>query len=298
MRRSSELGRFGGTFVLAACVVVSTAGCSEVVIDGGAAVKNRAVWKMPLDEFYVYSPDLDNYAEQLLIANCLVGQGYEWPVPWQDVDFRPSEDFNTVGFRLFTVELAKKWGYQLAPPENEDSARLWVDFTTTADSYFPDAKLDEALLGCREDVREQDKSSFGNFDGQNYLAELAMQAEQVVLQDEDVAKATAAWRECLAPRVDFTLPQDPRTGMPPAAAEREWGSEEGTASPKEIADAVADAKCRESSGLSAMAYERSWEEQEKLVTENRDKLDRIRADAVERKAKLLTIVAENAPPAP
>lgn len=137
-----------------------------------------------------------------------------------------------------------------------------------------------------------------NFDGVSYLAGLAMQAEQVTMQDESVVEATAEWRECLESQVSFALPQDPRTEMPPAAAEKGWGSVDGKASAAEITDAVADAECRESSGLATLAYERNWEEQEKLVAENRDKLDRIRADAIERKKKLLTIVAENAPAAP
>ena len=67
---------------------------------------------------------------------------------------------------------------------------------------------------------------------------------------------------------------------------------------EELAAAVADAECRETSGLSAAKYEKTWEEQQRLVTENRDKLDRIRSEATERKSKLLTIVAENAPAAP
>ncbi|MFS0910708.1 hypothetical protein AB3M89_02875 [Microbacterium sp. 179-I 3D2 NHS] len=253
---------------------------------------------MPLNEFYVYSPELDNYAEQLLISNCVESVGYEWPVPWQDTDYPQPLDFNSIGFRLFTVETAKRWGYDFAPPANEESARLWREFVEVTDSYFPNAELDQTLLDCTDEVRAVDTEFMSNFDGVNYLFQLSRQANQVTLQDDAVVKATAAWRECLAPQVDFPLPDDPREGMPPTEAMKIWRSDGDGASAAEIADAIADAECRESSGLSAAAYEKNWEEQQKLVAENRDKLERIRAEAVERKKMLLTIVAENAPEAP
>jgi hypothetical protein len=175
---------------------------------------------------------------------------------------------------------------------------LWRDFVEETNSYFPDEELDQALLDCTDEVRAVDKEFMSNFDGVNYLSGLAMQADQVTLQDETVIEATAEWRECLESQVDFPLPEDPRTGMPPTEAMKLWGTGEEGASAEEIADAVADAECRESSGLTEAAYEKNWEEQTKLVEQNRDKLDRIRAEAVERKKMLLTIVAENAPAAP
>lgn len=253
---------------------------------------------MPLDEFYIYSPDLDNYAEQLLVSKCLGPQGYEWPVPWQDAEYPQAEDFNAIGFRLFTPELAEKRGYQFAPPANNESTELWREFVSISDAYFPNQELDDALFACTEQIREKDKKYSMNADGQGYLAGLAIQADQVVLQDKSVIDATTKWRECLEPQVDFALPEDPRTGMPPASKEELWGSVGGVASAAEIAAAVADAECRESSGLAELAYEKNWDEQLKLVEKNRDTLDRIRADAIERKEYLLTIVAENAPPAP
>ena len=116
-----------------------------------------------------------------------------------------------------------------------------------------------------------------------------------------MVKAVKAWRECLTPRVDYAVTQEqPWEGAPYEVAEV-WGAVTGSSSApsaEELAAAVADAECQESSGWASLWYERNWEEQEKLVAENRDKLDRIRADAIERKKKLLTIVAENAPAAP
>ncbi|MCK8475646.1 hypothetical protein [Microbacterium aurugineum] len=261
-------------------------------------MKDQASWKMPLDEFYVYSPELDNYAELLLTENCLEDRGYDLPVPWQNTDYPQPEDFNAIGFRLFNLDLAKKWGYGFAPAADEESARLWQEFITETDPYFKDAEYQAVFDECTDEIRVDDPDFQQNFDGESYLAGLALQADGVVLQDAAVVEATARWRECLAPQVDFALPDDPRTGMPPAESERVWKSEGGEASAAEIRDAIADAECRESSGLTAVAYERNWEEQQKLVDENRDKLDRIRSEAVERKAKLLTIVAENAPAAP
>ncbi|KJL30216.1 hypothetical protein [Microbacterium oxydans] len=296
--RSNERGRFFGTAALAVVLAVGLVGCASLDGEDSESVKNQATWTMPLDEFYVYSPELDNYAEQLLIANCLEAQGYQWPVPWQDTNYEQAEDFNAIGFRLFTVELAKKWGYHFAPPANPTSTQLWGEFVDVTDSYFPDAELDEAFLSCTDEVREEDEDFLTSVDGVNYLAGLALQAEQVVQQDDAVIEATDKWRTCLEPKVDFTLPQDPRTEMPPADAQRKWGLDDESASAEELAVAVADAECRDSSGLSEITYEKSWAEQEKLVEENRDNLERIRSEAAERKEYLLTIVAANAPAAP
>ncbi|MGS0562187.1 hypothetical protein [Microbacterium aurugineum] len=278
---------------------MSVVGCAATV-DGerDAGVKNQAEWTMPLDEFYVYSPDLDNYAENLRMAPCLESEGYEWPVPWQNTDFPQPADFNAIGFRLFTPEIAETWGYEFAPPADEESAMLWATFVEKADRHIPDAEFQIVFDRCLDDARAEDPDFMQTGEGINYLMGLAMQADQVVLQDPAVVEATAKWRACLAPQVDFTLPEDPRTGMPPMEAERVWKSEGGIASAAELRDAVADADCRESSGLTAITYERNWEEQQKLVAGNRDQLERIREEAVKRKVRLLTIVAENAPAAP
>lgn len=297
----SKRGRAFGAAALAVALSATVVGCSAPAVDDDAPAQDRATWKMPLDEFYVYSPELDNYAENLLIADCLTSQGYDWPVPWQDTDYTQPEDFNRIGLRIFTPEIAAKWGYHLAPPANEESANLWVEFVQVTDSYFPNPELDAALLSCRDGVRAKDEDPFATTDGQNYLSGLAIQAEQVALQDDEVIAATKKWRECLQPQVEYTVPADPWSGMPSAGAMEKWGILSGQtpeASAEEIAAAVADADCRESSGLAEAKYQKSWDEQLKLVQENRDELERIRDAATERRETLLTIVAENTPPAP
>ena len=288
---------------LAVVLTAGAVGCTPAALQTGERVRNQALWTMPLDEFYVYSPELDNYAEQLQIAKCVRAQGRDWPVPWQNTDFPQAENVNTTGLRLFTLDIARQWGYRLAPPADPESARLWEEFATTADAFFPDAELDEILLHCTDEVRTVDAEFTTTFDGVNYLSGLALQAEEVVLQDPAVIEATAQWRDCLEPLVSFSLRsiRDPWTEMPPRYAATAWGATAdgtGTPSAEEIAVAMADAECRDSSGLAGTKYERSWDEQQNLVDQNRDKLDRIREAAAERKAKLLTIVAENAPKAP
>lgn len=297
-----EGGRLFASAALAVVAVLGLAGCIASSSEAAdASLKNQALWKMPLDEFVVYSPELDNYAEQLLISDCLGAQGYEWPVPWQDTDFPLPEDMNQVGLRLFTLELAKKWGYHFARLDDPASAELWLEFTETVDSYFPNQELDDALVSCTDKIRAKDKDSLSNFDGRNYISELSAQAWDIVEQDPDVVKAVKGWRECLTPQVDYAVIQEQPWEGAPSAEQEKWGAVTGSSSApstEELAAAVADAECQESSGWASLWYERNWEEQEKLVAENRDKLDRIRADAIERKKKLLTIVAENAPAAP
>lgn len=261
-------------------------------------LQNRATWSMPLDEFYVYSPDLGSYAEQLLIGRCLAGEGFAWPVPWRDTDFPLPANFNEAGYRLFDVAIASQWGYHQAPVLNQEEFVQWGEFEAHAQSLASDPAFLDAFAACDEKARLEDTSR--DVDGFNYISDLAVQASQVAQERQEVQAAVAAWRECLTSKVDFVVPTDPWTEMPPLAVAERFGivgpNQTTAASTEEIAAAVADAECRESSGASAALYEAQWDAQSALVDENRNQLDRIRRDAAEHELVLLNIVAENAPP--
>jgi len=262
--------------------------------------KNRTQWSLPLEEFIVYSPELSNYAEQLLISKCLTGQGYEWPVPWRDSAFLWPEGFNKIGYRLFDEPLAKRFGYHFAPPRDANEADAWAAFADFANSYTPDDDFTGKFEECSDEARSE--KTVRDVDAQNYVMGLAMQASDVAVQDASVQEAVARWRECLTPKVDFAVSDTPWKQMPPQAVAERFGlygeSRTMAASGDEIAVAVADAQCRESSGVSETRYNLEWDQQKKLMDQNRDQLDRIRAEAGAHKKDLLAIIAENAPAAP
>ena len=73
--------------------------------------------------------NLDNYADQLLLASCLQAKSIAWPVPWQDIEEPTSPVFNRVGLRLFNLEIANTYGFR-TNLEPSLSAQLWETFLT------------------------------------------------------------------------------------------------------------------------------------------------------------------------
>ncbi|UGS26232.1 hypothetical protein K8F61_16625 [Microbacterium resistens] len=266
-------------------------------------MKNQEQWAMPLDEFIVYSPELGNYAEQLLIGRCLQEAGRSWPVPWQNTDFPTRKDQNRVGNRIFNEFTAATWGYHYAPNADEVSVQLWWEFGDATDPAVADPAFMRDFDACSDKVRSTDISLnwLRDVDSWNYVNGLASQAADIVEQDDEVRRAVARWRECLSAQIDFAVPEDDRQ-MPTQEVSQRFGltgpEASMTASAEEIAVAVADAECRTSSGLAELRYDREWEEQQKLLDANRDQLERIRAEAKAHHRVLLESIAANAPGAP
>lgn len=255
------------------------------------------MWAMPLDEFKVFNPSLSNYAEQLLIAKCLEGEGYEWPVPWQDTDFAQPETVNDTALKIFNSDIASRYGYHDAPPPNPADVVAWTEFTAWANAYDPDDEFRSRFDDCGEDARSDETVAAA--DGLNYIASLEMQARDEVSSMDAVRDAAQAWRSCLSEFVTFELPKDPWGEMPTPEMAQEYGiygvNLTEVASPEELHVAEADAQCRDSSGYTEARYRAEWSTQEILVTTNRDKLDRIRNEAVAHTDELKTLIAENAP---
>ncbi|MBW9110160.1 hypothetical protein JNB61_10285 [Microbacterium ureisolvens] len=257
--------------------------------------KNQQQWAMPLDEFAVASMELGNYAEQLLLGKCLNNKGYQWDVPWQNTDFKPPANFNRVGIKLFDVETAQQWGYGLAPPADEESSERWTEFTQFADAYHPDAKFEDEFLSCLQEVRDPD--TMRDAEQLDYIMSLKIQATDVARSDPVAREAAKKWKQCVADQYSFDVPNVPQE-MPPASLMEQFGlsgSARVVASAGEIDIAVADAKCQESSGYAAARYQAEWDAEVELLVENRDKLERIRAEALAHREELLTVVASNAP---
>lgn len=287
--------------LVSAAAIVALSGlvtaCSASAPEAVAVVKNESAWTMPLDEFKVFDPTLSNYAEQLLIAQCLEGHGYEWPVPWQDTDFPRPKTVNDTDLKIFNSDIAASYGYHDAPAPNQDDQLAWAEFTAFANEYDPDDQFQSRFLACGNEAR--DDQTVQDAEGLNYIAGLEIQARDEISADPAVREAASAWKSCLAAVVAFDLPDDPWTEMPTTAMAEEFGlygpDVTEQAGSEELAVAIADANCRNTSGYNASRYDADWNVQERLVANNRDKLDRIRAEAVAHTAELKTTIAENAP---
>jgi hypothetical protein len=283
-------------------VALSLASCSAAKGNDGASSEptqqveeNQQQWAMPLDEFAVPSTDLGNYAEQLLLGKCLSAKGYRWDVPWQNTDFKPPANFNRVGIKLFNADTARKWGYGLAPPADKDSSDRWTKFTQFADTYDPDASFKDEFLSCLKKVR--DPETLRDADQLDYVMSLKIQATDVAKADPAVRKSARKWKRCISAQYSIDFPDIPQE-MPTAALAEQFalsGSTRAVPSAEEIEVAVADANCQVSSGYAAARYKAEWAAETQLLEADRDKLERIRAEATAHRKELLTVVAANAP---
>lgn len=247
---------------------------------------------LPLDEFAQDYSNLDNYAEQLLLASCLGEGGIEWPVPWQDAEEPLSPVVNEAGRRLFNLDIAETYGFRpnLALSKSD---QLWEAFLAyqPTEPGFQDA-FDACLAGIREEypIIEPEEMLF--------VTELAYEVSQQALLSPEVQEAADRWRSCMEPQGFGQLPENPNE-FPGPELLKELGAVAPAAtvepSQRELEVAVAHATCLESSGFSATMYEEEWELQETAIQRERAKLDRIRDEVRAREAAVRGIIAANAP---
>ncbi|HUG49495.1 MAG TPA: hypothetical protein VLZ78_00715 [Terrimesophilobacter sp.] len=286
------------TVTLVACTAPDSAK-SVSTGDKAVSVKSLAQWRLPVDEFRAKAEPLGNYASQLLIGKCLVDKGHAWPVPWRDVSFPQPEDFNAVGYRLFNLQIAQQWGYHFAPDPDPASTEAWSEYGDFVNSHVSEIRADwEACKKFADSKVDLVKDA----DDYNYVSSLQVQASDAAIQDSRVQTALAKWRACLSSKVSYSVPDNPWDVMPPSAVAAQWGllgaHKTPTASENELTAAVADATCRDTSGLSKTLYDLEWTNEEELIVKNRDKLDRIRDNITKTTKEYLEIVAANAPAAP
>lgn len=255
-------------------------------------VKNISMWALPLDEFVPKFGNVDNYAEQVLLAGCLDEAGMEWPVPWQDVEEPASPVFNPVGRRLFNLEIANKYGFRtnLAPSK---STQLWEEFL----GYKPtEPGFQPAFDACLADIREE-HAVLDTADTVLVSGLIAQIQEESFLSPEG-QDAADRWRSCMQPQGLGELPENPNN-FPSFELQEELGAippvKTVEPSARELEVAVAHATCLDSSGFSAAMYEMEWTLQATAIERDRANLDRVRDAVQDREAEVREIIAANAP---
>jgi len=223
---------------------------------------------MPLDQFSLTSAEVTRreYAELLLEEPCMEAAGYSYDVPWRDLSATDRPSFNGVHRRLYTVELAHQWGYHIADtPET-----TFDDFLKFGESV---SALSEAgantLRGCNETARATIPLIHVEA---NWVAGLANQAYLDALNDDEVLEAAKLWKECMKPIGVADLPTSP-ADMPSPSLSADVNELHASAREKTVA--VADVKCRESSGYAEALYQAEWRLQLVLMEQNADELTRV-----------------------
>lgn len=286
--------RPGRLLALAAVVAVANVALSGCGTDAPSATanmpaKNIDQWAMPLDDYQEADPEAASYAELLVDRPCMEQAGYAWNVPFKDSSAK-SPTRNAVGRRIFTKSIASNYGYHLAPAGSEDTPE-WQAFKSTTNSIGKTEfdKLRECQTKARRVIPVVDDQS-------NYTAELVSSAIAKATRSDAVAKATAAWRECMLPVGVPDLPESPtRMPSPALVAAYNITDPSSRATSDETRIAQADYQCRVSSGYRRSIYDAEWDAQAQLLKDNADQLERNRAILQRANRQVAKTIAANAP---
>ena len=296
--------------LVVAGVAVSLVGCAgQAAAEIDLPAQDRARWVMPLDEFQSATMlDLPNYAENLLVADCLSQDGIEWPIPWQPTDeasyLEPPANLST--FPALTVDLALESGYRadFTPGWSGNSPESFDALNAIATST---PGFEPLQRSCLDEARKQ-VPTIELSEATNRVWALMYEAQVVADRAPAVVEADAAWQKCMKDAGYIAVPASPLSDdewMPTEALLAElgipnrWqegdGAPENALIPQEIDLAVDDATCRESSGWSEEMYQAIWDAQADVVSAHADELVRIRDGWQVDRESILAIIAAHAP---
>lgn len=176
-------------------------------------------------------------------------------------------------------EVAATYGYH--PPPTADVRREFYQAHTSAEleilvgvtaSGTPTSRAGVPDGGClaeaARDVAAGDEAALRS--GEELVSEVQAGAWHAAMTDPRVVDAFAAWSSCLAGAgFDYAAPMEANDDP------RWWASEVATAD--EIATAVADVACKQSTGLIPVWSAVEAEHQEALIAEHRAELDAYRS---------------------
>lgn len=278
--------RVGLPMVALAVATGCLAACSPADVDIELPQQNESQWVMPLDQYSLKSDDVvrGEYAANLLEKPCMESAGYAYDVPWRDLDNIQRDTWNSVHRRLFDEEIAGRWGYHLATsPETTFDDYLEFGESLADLSGDKQAALDGCIANAREHLPLVQTEA-------NLVSAIVNVSYEDSLDDPEVTDAAKSWRECMLPFGLVDLPESPVFMPSPSLS---VDANDGSASADEIALAVEDAKCRESSGYTTALYKAEWGHQVELVGKNIDVLERIGTLLDENAAQVSSVIASN-----
>lgn len=282
----------------------------------GPTADQEAQWVFPIDQYRLTMPESGalDYADSLVLYDCMADNGfpnYQIGPTYSEAAYNTSE-FSTYSevWPIFNETTAAKYGYHEPPRRFDVDRDTLVALNGQQMSQAMAEQLNKCLGVPDSPTENRELSEFekvGSLDSQTgsdmwdiYYA--AFKAEPVV-------EAGKQWHECMTPLGIADLPEIPDglTASPtPSQWEAWWPTQEAvnngnggttvTQGPEkpitveEINTAVADAKCRESSGYTHELYTAIWNgEYQKLATDSefadRMKSNRAAMDAAVTKAK-------------
>jgi hypothetical protein len=284
MRRASAL-----LVAVAASVAVAACGSEDSSTTSATAESigfhpNRKVYDLPLDQLRSIDDGSVGYATNLLVQDCMQQAGFEWPIPPFDPSIRPAATWNSTGRRLFDPDVAAQYGYRIATPPGVDVAQeIAINSRQLSPAEQRKANQCRALVARR--LASPDS---------RLVDSLGLAAYDAALSEADTVAAGHRWAACLAPEGISDLPDMPNQMPSPSIVKRfHIGRGGSSASQEEIEIAVADARCRESSGFAQALYDDEVDQQLALFGKNRAALERTRAAAKRNFERARAVIAQH-----
>ena len=256
--------------------------------------KNIEQSVLPLNKFMLDDTKNSDYAENLLIEPCMVKAGFDWNVPWRDTRSNDGPSWNDAHMRLFTLALAKQWGFRIAP-SSDPSLTALRSFQREKATISSAEKT--ALTSCLSQARKELPILPGSAQRATTFAQAAYESAQ---KDKTVLRAAAAWKKCMVPAGISDLPDLP-TRMPSDSIIRRFNIKFDISNippqvtQEEITLATTDFECRNKAGYEQALYDAQWSRQATLLAENADELNRVAAQISKHTIAVLAVIASHAP---
>lgn len=264
-----------GPLVAAALIVLTVSGCSSTTATGAGFQPNLDAMYLPLDD-YAIDPVVSDYAENILVLECYEGHGFlDKTIVHVDTSKPGPETRNQMGRRIFDPDVAERYAYgEASDPRIDQEEAVAVH----EQAFTPEQQ--QQWDACIETAREELPSPIPTL---NFVEALASNAYQEALADPEVTAAAEAWHACMLPLGVAGLPSSP---------EEMHGVMEAAATPVDQQGvAVKDAACREDAGYRKALYEAEVEIQLRLVDENEDRLEQVRAEFEETENAIQKIIS-------
>lgn len=263
-----HLTGFGARVVLVAALLGGSSACGSSASRSPLAFKrDLASWSLPLDDYQPPYADVSDYATNLLIQRCMHESGYAWAIPPVDPARPGPATQNRVGRKLFSLQLAERYGYRSAP----DLRELL--------SFHAFQRLNERHPRGREGATYQrcSASAHAQLRAPTDVAveTAAARAYNGSLRAEGVQAAIGRWRQCLAAHQITHVPSSPVDMPPPSYSARFRGALRPGRLERRVA--TNDARCRAASGYSRTVYNAEFDLQLRYLAANVDAWQRVRS---------------------
>jgi hypothetical protein len=260
--------------------------------------QNRAEWVLPLDAYTITATDAEIVFHAWVLASveCARLEGVVSLTAPSRPDTAQSElpSWNAVGRKLFDERLAAQYGYHNSPDLAAKPDDEWNSLRDAALSSADQEKLNACQTQAYEELPGAQVDA-------NVVSSFEWNAAAEVDQDDQVIASAERWNECMTPLGIPDLPAAP-SAMPTASQAERFGFDGEkalglTPAADEVDQAVADARCRESSGYSEAYYLAEWDAQVAVLDKNKEELRRAHEGIVTAIDDARTFIGEHAPSA-